>query len=123
MKLLSFFPFLMGTWALFVFAYESYMDKYFLDLIGYLFATVILLFYGAKYIKKQKRSLYSMIMLNIGLLPLLYANLIVLPLMLQGKPINETGMVYVLVLIYGPIFYIGAMIIVEIMKIFFGESS
>jgi len=111
----------MGSWALFVFAYESYMDKYFFDLTGYLFAAVVLLLYGSKYIKKQKRSLHSMLMLNIGLLPLLYANLIVLPLMLQGKPINETGMVYVLVLIYGPIFYIGAMIIVEIMKIFFGE--
>jgi len=111
----------MGSWALFVFAYESYIDKYFLDLTGYLFTAVTLLFYGSKYIKKQKISLHSMIMLNIGLLPLLYANLIVLPLMLQGKPINETGMVYVLVLIYGPIFYIGAMIVVEIMKNFFEE--
>ena len=121
MQLLFFLPFLMVSWALFIFAYESYMDKYFLDLAGYLFAAVALLLYGLRHIKKKERSPQSMIMLNIGLLPLLYANLIVLPLMLQGKPINETGMVYVLVLIYGPIFYIGAMIFFEIINIFFGE--
>ena len=115
MKILSFFPFIITAWALLVFAYESYLDRYFIDFVGYLFAAIVLLLYGVRYIK-QKRPLHRIIALNIGLLPLLYSNLIVLPLILQGKPINETGMVYVIVLIYGSIFYIVAMLITEVIK-------
>ncbi len=51
-----------------------------------------------------------MIAINVGLLPLLYANLLLSPIVMQGRAINESGMVFVLVLIYSPVMYVGTLV-------------
>jgi len=123
MKLLSFFPFLLTSWTMIVFSYESYMDNTLIDSIVYFLTAVVLLYYGVQRSNKKPKDRGRLIALNIGLLPLLYANLLLLPLMFKGSPINESGMVYVLVLIYGPIFYIGALVVMEVLKMFMKGKS
>lgn len=113
MKLLSLFPFLLVAWAMLIFAYESYMDE---SIGGTIFNSVlamVTIYWGIKiYRGKQhnKSNFPNLIAANIGLLPLLYSNLIFMPIILKGREINESGMVYVLVMIYSPMMYIGSLI-------------
>jgi len=114
MKFLSLFPFLLVAWALLIFTYQSYMDGAVGDIIFYLVLAGIAIYWGIKRYRKNSHNTSDsakLIALAIGLLPLLYANLILMPIILAGEKINESGMVYVLVMIYSPIMYIGSLVV------------
>ena len=114
MKFLSLFPFLLVAWALLIFAYESNMDGAVGGTIFNLVLTGIAIYWGIKRYRENSHNTSDpakLIALTIELLPLLYANLILMPIILTGKEINESGMVYVLVMIYSPMMYIGSLVV------------
>jgi len=117
MKFLSIFPFLLIAWTMFIFAYESYHDESYGSMFFYSILVGIFIYLAKnKYKKNQENKLdtTNIIAINIGLLPLLFSNLVLLPIMLQGKAINESGMVFVLVLIYSPIMYGGTLVVLRV---------
>ena len=117
MKFLYAFPFLLVAWTMFIFAYESYKDN---ASGGIIFNAILLLLFIYLAIKRyrtfqdKKLDIGNIIAVNIGLLPLLYSNLLLTTIVLQNKAINESGMVYVLVLIYSPMLYIGALVVIQL---------
>ena len=100
-------------WTMLIFAHEDYIKSsyvgMFISLIIFSVFIYMLIKKYKNYRKKKNDYIYS-ISLNIGLLPLLYSNVFLTPYFIASKPINESGMVYVLVLIYSPVFYISAFI-------------
>jgi len=117
MKFLSIFPFLLVAWAMFIFVYQSYNDASYESVFFYsiLVGTFIYLAKNKyKATQEKKLDITNVIAINIGLLPLLFSNLVLLPTMLQGKAINESGMVFVLVLIYSPMMYVGTLVVLKI---------
>lgn len=117
MKFLSIFPFLLAAWAMFIFVYESYNDESYGSIFFYSILVGIFIYLAKnKYKANQENKLdtTNIIAINIGLLPLLFSNLVLLPIMLQGKAINESGMVFVLVLIYSPIMYGGTLVVLRV---------
>ncbi|WP_457747776.1 hypothetical protein [Sulfurimonas sp.] len=117
MKFLSIFPFFIVVWTIFIFAYQSYNDESYGDIFFYLILIGILLYLVKnkyKAIQEKKLDVMNTIAINIGLLPLIFSNLVLLPIILQGEAINESGMVFVLVLIYSPMMYIGSLVVLKI---------
>jgi len=63
-------------------------------------------------IKKYKQNFEhyhnynNIIAVNVGLIPLIFANVLVSNIVLQGAMINENGMIYILVFIYSPVLYV-----------------
>jgi|GEM_PF-2137179 len=117
MKFLSIFPFFLVVWTSFIFIYQSYSDESYGDIFFYSILVGFFIYLAKnkyKAIQENKLDITNIIAINIGLLPLLYSNLVLLPIMLQGKAINESGMVFVLVLIYSPMLYIGTIIVLKI---------
>ena len=113
MKFLSLFPFLLIAWMMLIFAYESYRDESIGGAIFSLILAGIATYWGIKKYRDNqynKSDLPNLLAANIGLLPLLYSNLILMPIILAGKEINESGMVYVLVMIYSPMMYVGSLV-------------
>jgi len=104
-----------------IFAYKSYNDGSYLSTIFYLILAILFGFLGKRKhqnIKTSKHKIKDIIATNIALLPLLYANLFLSTIVAQAKPINESGMIYVLVPIYSPMLYIGSHIILSIYSYF-----
>ena len=121
MRFLNIIPYLLLSWTMFIFAYESYNENSYLSTIFYLVLTILFGFLAKrKYpnLKTSKHEIRDIIASNIALLPLLYANLYLTTIVAQAKPINESGMVYVLVPIYTPMLYIGTHIILLIYSYF-----
>ena len=117
MKFLYTFPFLLIAWATFIFAYESNKDDDIGGMVLYASLTALFIYLTIKRYKTykdKKLDITNIVAINIGLLPLLYSNLLLTPIMLQGRGINESGMVYVLVLIYSPVLYIGALVVAKL---------
>jgi hypothetical protein len=114
MKFLSIFPFLLAAWAMFIFVYESYNDESYGSIFFYSILVGIFIYLAKNKYKENKLYTTNIIAINIGLLPLLFSNLMLLPVMLQGKAINESGMVFVLVLIYSPIIYGGTLVVLRV---------
>ncbi len=107
MKLLTAFPLILPAWALLIFAYQSYNDAAFGGMLfswpsPQRFAMALRRYKG---VQKETFDKINAITVNTGLLPLVYANLLLSPIVLQGNQINDSGMVYVLVLIYAPFLY------------------
>jgi len=70
---------------------------------------IIFLFVAKKYYRekpKTNKDKASAIALNFAVLPLILINGIFLPYLLQGKRIGESGMAYLLPMIYSPIIYL-----------------
>ena len=117
MKFLSIFPFLLIAWTIFIFVYQSYTDKSYAEMFFYFILFGIYIYLAKnkyKVIQEKKLDIINIISINIGMLPLLFSNLVLLPIMLQGKAINESGMIFVLVLIYSPMMYIGTLVVLRI---------
>ena len=121
MKFLYAFPFILVAWTMFIFAYESDKDHMNIDIVANTAFTILFIYLAIKRYRTfedKKHDTANIIAINIGLLPLLYSNLLLTPIMLQGKGINESGMVYVLVLIYSPMLYIGALVVLKLYETF-----
>ena len=117
MNLLYIFPFLLIAWAMSIFAYQSYTDESYGGIFFYLILAGIFIYLAKnkyKAVQEKKYDVANIIAINIGLLPLLFSNLMLSPIILQGKTINESGMIFVLVLIYSPVMYGGTLIILNI---------
>jgi membrane protease YdiL (CAAX protease family) len=124
MRVLNIIPYLLLSWTMLIFAYESYNDKYYLPMLFYLALAILFGFLAKrKYqnIKTSKHKNRDIIVTNIALLPLLYANLYLSTIVAQAKPIDESGMIYVLVPIYTPMLYIGSHIILSIYSYFHNQ--
>ena len=109
MKFLYIFPYLLVAWTMLIFSYQSYTDESYGGIIFNLILFGIFIYLAKnkyKAIQEKKFDVTKIIAINIGLLPLLYSNLVLSPIILQVEKINESGMVFVLVLIYSPIMYI-----------------
>ena len=122
MKLLYAFPFVLIAWTMFIFAYVSKKNQIYVDALLYAIFSILFLYLAIKRYKNykiDKPDIANTIAINIGLSSLLYSNTVLTPIMLQGRGIHESGMVYVLVLIYSPIMYIGVLIIIHLYKSFF----
>jgi hypothetical protein len=113
MRILYVFPFLLVLWTMCIIAYEDHKDESFGGIVFCLLIVTIFVYWAVKKYRepsKKKLDVANIIAVNIGLLPLLYSNLLLTPIVLQGKEINESGMVYVLVLIYSPLLYGGSLL-------------
>ena len=122
MKLLYAFPFVLIAWTMFIFAYVSKKNQIYVDTLLYAIFSILFLYLAIKRCRNykiDKPDIANTIAINIGLFPLLYSNIVLTPIILQGKGIHESGMVYVLVLIYSPVMYIGALIIIQLYKSLF----
>ena len=122
MKLLYAFPFVLIAWTMFIFAYESKKNQIYVDALLYAIFSILFLYLAIKRYKNykiDKPDIANTIAIHIGLSPLLYANIVLTPIILQGREIHESGMVYVLVLIYSPVMYIGALVAIQLYKSFF----
>lgn len=121
MRFLYAFPFLLVAWTMLIFAYESNKDSDMGSIIIYAALALLFIYLAIKRYrahKEKKPDIGNIIAINIGLLPLLYSNLFLTPIMLQGRDINESGMIYVLVLIYSPMMYIGTLVIIKLYESF-----
>jgi len=110
------FPFLLIAWTMSIFAYQSYTDESYGGIFFYLILAGIFIYLAKnkyKAVQEKKYDIAHIIAINIGLLPLLFSNLTLSPIILQGKAINESGMIFVLVLIYSPIMYVGTLILLN----------
>ena len=117
MNFFRFFPFFLIAWTMSIFAYESYSDESYGSIFFYLMLASIFIYLGKnkyKVVQEKRYDTVNIIAINIGLLPLLFSNLMLSPIVLQGKAINESGIIFVLVLIYSPIMYAGTSIILNI---------
>ncbi len=119
MQFLSAFPFILIAWTLTIFAYESYKGNLPIDTLIYCSVVFLILHFALRryrdYDKRRSESA-RIIALNIALSPLLYNNLIITHSMLQNHVINETETVYIFVMVYSPILYIGVLVLIEIYK-------
>lgn len=117
MKFLYIFPYLLVVWTMFIFSYQSYTDESYGGVLFYLILIGTFIYLAKnkyKAVQEKKYNLTNIIAINVGLLPLLYANLMLSPIVLRGEAINESGMIFVLVLIYSPIIYAGTSIILTV---------
>ncbi len=122
MKFLYAFPFVLIAWTMFIFAYVSKKNQIYVDTLLYAIFSILFLYLAIKRYRNykiDKPDIANTIAINIGLFPLLYSNIVLTPIILQGKGIHESGMVYVLVLIYSPVMYIGTLVIIQLYKSFF----
>ncbi len=122
MKLLYAFPFALIAWTVLIFAYASKQNQIYVDAFLYAIFSLLFIYWAIKRYRNYKvdnSDIANTIAINIGLSPLLYANIVLTPIMLQGRGIHESGMVYVLVLIYSPVMYIGALVVIQLYKSFF----
>lgn len=102
---------------MFIFSYQSYTDESYGGVLFYLILIGTFIYLAKnkyKAVQEKKYNLTNIIAINVGLLPLLYANLMLSPIVLRGEAINESGMIFVLVLIYSPIIYAGTSIILTV---------
>lgn len=102
---------------MFIFSYQNYTDESYGDVLFYLILIGTFIYFAKnkyKAVQEKKYNLTNIIAINVGLLPLLYANLMLSPIVLRGEAINESGMIFVLVLIYSPIIYTGILIILTV---------
>ena len=117
MKFLYIFPYLLVVWTMFIFSYQSYTDESYGGILFYLILIGTFIYLAKnkyKAVQEKKYNLTNIIAINVGLLPLLFANLMLSPIVMQGEAINESGMIFVLVLIYSPIIYAGTLIILTL---------
>lgn len=102
---------------MFIFAYQSYTDESYGGILFYLILVGIFNYLAKikyKAIQEKKYNVINIIAINFGLLPLLFSNLMLSPIIWQGKAINESGMIFVLVLIYSPVMYAGALMLLTL---------
>lgn len=92
-----------------IFSYQSYTDQSYIGMIVYILLCGLFIELAKHKYKTAAANTYAdaniFIALNAGLLPLLYSNLFLSQIIWQGENINESGMVFVLVLIYSPIMF------------------
>jgi len=108
MQFLNIFPFFLFAWTMAIFAYQSYTDESYTGLFFYLIMVSLFCYIAllkSKTIKQSIDTTVNKIAFNAALLPLLYSNLILSRIIIKAEEINESGMVFVLVLIYSPIIY------------------
>jgi len=122
MKFLYAFPFVLIAWTMFIFAYVSKKNQIYVDTLLYAIFSILFLYLAIKRYrnyKVDKPDIANTIAINISLFPLLYSNMVLIPIMLQGKDIHESGMVYAVVLIYSPAMYISTLVIIQLYKSLF----
>ena len=106
MKLLYITPVLFIIWTLLILSIEAFYDEAYVAIIINFIIIGVLIKIAKNYKTMDTYKKLNIIAINIGLLPLVYANLLLTNILLQGNEINESGMAYVIVLIYSPIFYV-----------------
>jgi len=91
-----------------IFSYQSYTDESYGGILFYLILIGTFIYLAKnkyKAVQEKEHNLTNIIARNVGLLPLLFANIMLSSIILRGEAINESGMIFVLVLIYSPMMY------------------
>jgi len=114
MRFLSTVPFLLISWTMFIFGYQNLHDKSYGYTFLYTVLGIICIYIAKNRYKTTQKKPLNIIAVNIAMIPLLFSNITLSPMILQGKPINESGMIFVLVLIYSPVIYVGTLFIVKV---------
>ena len=110
MKFLYSSPYMMIAWTMLILGHESYIKNKPQD-AGIFISSILFIVFIYLAIKKYKQNFEhyhnynNIIAVNIGLIPWIFANILLSNIVLQGAMINENGMIYILVFIYSPVLY------------------
>ncbi|WP_324172019.1 hypothetical protein [Sulfurimonas sp.] len=110
MKFLYSSPYIIIAWTMLILVHESYIKNKPYD-AGIFISSILFIIFIYLAIKKYKQKIEhyhnhnNIIAINIGLIPLIFANILLSNIVLKGTMINENGMIYILVFIYSPVLY------------------
>lgn len=104
------FPAIVLAWTMLVFILQNPR----LNSLFEIALLIVFLWIAKKYYNKKPKDIWhkmSGVAYNIAILPLLFINIQILPHVLNGEPLGDAGMVYLLPLIYSPVIYLVSLLI------------